>query len=332
MDVSQGQLRPAGDRARAAPRRAARRGPVGRPREERFDRLTRLARRLLARAVALVSLLDADRQFFLSAQGLAEPWAGLRQTPLAYSFCRAVVETGLPMSVADAREDARVRGNPAVEELGVVAYAAVPLALPDGCVVGALCGIDHRPRAWSAQEAAALRDLAGAVEAEMAAGLRLREAEAAAAALREGEARYRALFEVSPQMVWFTDASGASPTSTSTAPTSSGSRRSGWSAMAGWPRCTRRTARPFARPGPERWRARATTRSNTASAAARTAATAGSSSGARPCAARAGGSSAGSASGSTSTTAGAPRRRCAGARAGSSSCPRRRRACSPPGP
>ena len=102
--------------------------------------------------MALVSLLDADRQFFLSAQGLPEPWAGLRQTPLAYSFCRSVVETGLPMSVSDAREDPRVRGNPAIEDLGVIAYLAVPLALPDGCVIGALCGIDRRPRAWTAAE------------------------------------------------------------------------------------------------------------------------------------------------------------------------------------
>ncbi len=150
-----------GGRRRAALRAA---GLLDAPAEERFDRLTRLARHVLRAPVALVSLLDADRQFFLSAQGLPEPWAGLRQTPLAYSFCRAVVETGLPISVGDAREDARVRGNPAVEELGVVAYAAVPLALPDGCVVGALCGIDHRPRAWTAQEEGALRDLAGAGE------------------------------------------------------------------------------------------------------------------------------------------------------------------------
>ena len=99
------------------------------------------------------------------------------------------------MSVSDAREDPRVRGNPAIEDLGVIAYLAVPLALPDGCVIGALCGIDHRPRAWTAAEEGALQDLAGAVEAEMAAGLRLREAGPAGAVLRESEARYRALFE-----------------------------------------------------------------------------------------------------------------------------------------
>src|SRR5829696_5678133 len=79
-------------------------GLLDAPAEERFDRLTRLARRLLGVPVALVSLLDADRQFFLSAQGLPEPWAVLRQTPLSHSFCRSVVEAGLPMCVSDVRE------------------------------------------------------------------------------------------------------------------------------------------------------------------------------------------------------------------------------------
>jgi two-component system, LuxR family, sensor kinase FixL len=196
MDATSMHLSPGhgstGERRLAALRAA---GLLDAPAEERFDRLTRLARQLLRAPVALVSLLDADRQFFLSAQGLAEPWTSLRQTPLSHSFCRAVVETGLPMSVSDAREDARVRGNPAVAELGAVAYLAVPLALPDDCVVGALCAIDREPRAWTTQEEGALRDLADAVEAEMVGGLRLREAEAAAAALRESEERYRALFQ-----------------------------------------------------------------------------------------------------------------------------------------
>jgi PAS domain S-box-containing protein len=184
-------------------------GLLDAPAEERFDRLTRLARRLLRTPVALLTLLDPERQFFLSAQGLPEPWASLRETPLSHSFCRSVVETGLSLTVPDAREDPRLRGNPAIEALGFVAYLAVPLTLPDGCVVGALCAIDREPRAWATEDEQALADLAGAAIAEVAAGLRLRELEAASAALGESEARYRALFEVSPQMVWFTDADGA---------------------------------------------------------------------------------------------------------------------------
>ncbi|MBL6459429.1 PAS domain-containing protein [Belnapia sp. T6] len=183
-------------------------GLLDAPAEERFDRLTRLVCRLMRAPVSLISLLGAERQFFLSAQGLPGPWAGLRQTSLAYSFCRTVVETGLPLAVDDAREDPRVCGNPAVAELGIVAYLAVPLTLPDGCVIGALCAIDRERRGWTAEDEQALRELADVVMSEIAAGLRQRELQAAAAALRESEVRYRALFEVSPQMVWVADPAG----------------------------------------------------------------------------------------------------------------------------
>ena len=197
MDVSSGRLRPGQDDLGAEQRIAALQaaGLLDAPADERFDRLTRLARRCLGVPVALVSLLDVNRQFFLSAQGLPEPWASLRETPLSHSFCRSVVETRSPLSVSDAREDARVRGNAAVGDLGVVAYLGVPLALPDGCVVGALCAVDREPRAWTTEDEHVLADLAGAVMAEIAAGLRLRELEAAGAARRESEARYCALFE-----------------------------------------------------------------------------------------------------------------------------------------
>jgi two-component system sensor kinase FixL len=195
-----------GPKSRLAALRAA--GLLDAPTEERFDRLTRLARRVVHAPIALVTLLDDDRQFFLSAQGLPEPLAQLRETPISYSFCRTVVETRLPLAVADAREDPSLRENPAIEELGVVAYLAMPLALPDGCVVGALCVIDGTPRQWTEEDRQALADLAGAVMTELAVGLRLHDLDAANAALRENEARHRALFEVSPQVVWFADPAG----------------------------------------------------------------------------------------------------------------------------
>ncbi len=185
-------------------------GLLDAPAEERFDRLTRLARRLLRAPVALISLLDADRQFFLSAQGLPEPWASLREMPISHSFCRLVVESELPLAVEDAPHDPRVHGNPVIEALGVAAYLGVPLALPNGCVVGALCVVDSEPRRWPTEDVQALTDLAGAVMAEFAAGLRMRELDETSAALRESEALYRALFEISPQIVWFTDAAGSS--------------------------------------------------------------------------------------------------------------------------
>jgi len=89
--------------------------------EENFDRLTRLAARLLRAPVALVSLVDAERQFFKSCVGLPEPWLSRRQTPLSHSFCQHVVTSAEPLIIEDARANPLVKENLAVSELGVVA-------------------------------------------------------------------------------------------------------------------------------------------------------------------------------------------------------------------
>ena len=130
------------------------------PPEEAFDRLTRLAARLLGTSVALVSFIDGDRQFFKSATGLPEPLATTRSAPLSYSFCRHVVESGARLVVEDARHHPLVRTNPAVRELGWVAYAGVPLTDRDGNVLGALSVIDSTPRRWSDRDLDLLTDLA----------------------------------------------------------------------------------------------------------------------------------------------------------------------------
>ena len=180
--------------------RRTRRAPLGAPAGGRFDRLTRLARQVLRVPAALVWLPDAERRLFFAAQVPSEPWARLREAAPSHAFCRAVVEAGLPLAVADAREDARVRGNPAVEGLGVVACLAVPLALPDGREVGALCAVDRVPRAWTAEEAAALADLAGLAACGTAAGPRPHGPEAAAApeAARERPGRLAGELEQAP--------------------------------------------------------------------------------------------------------------------------------------
>ena len=130
--------------------------------EEGFDRLTRLAARLLGAPTGLVSLVDSDRQFFKSAVGLAEPWASRRETPLTHSFCQYVVHDRAPLLVADARKHAVLRDNPAIFELGAVAYAGVPLIVDDEAV-GALCVIDDKPHDWPADRIEILQDLAASV-------------------------------------------------------------------------------------------------------------------------------------------------------------------------
>jgi signal transduction histidine kinase/CheY-like chemotaxis protein/HPt (histidine-containing phosphotransfer) domain-containing protein len=139
-------------------------GLLDSPRDEYFDAITRRVAARLGVPVALVSLVDRDRQFFKSSIGLPEPWAELRQTPLTHSFCQHVVSSRRPLVIADAREHPVVRDNLAIPDLGVIAYAGVPLVTSDGHALGSLCAIDTRARTWSDEDVLLLRDLATDVE------------------------------------------------------------------------------------------------------------------------------------------------------------------------
>jgi len=135
------------------------------PRVDGFDRLTRLATSLFNTPVALVSIVefDRDRQFFASEQGLSEPWASKRETPLTHSFCQHVKTSGAPLVVPDARQDPLVQDNLAIRDFDVIAYLGVPIYGADDAPVGALCVIDGKPRAWSDKDVNRLTDLADAV-------------------------------------------------------------------------------------------------------------------------------------------------------------------------
>ncbi|MET8253027.1 GAF domain-containing protein, partial [Micromonospora sp. NPDC005197] len=135
--------------------------------DEAFDRFARLVSDLLEVPVALVSLVSADRQFFPGAVGLPEPWSQRRQTPLSHSFCQHVVDIEVPMVLPDARLYPRVRDNLAIDDLGVVAYAGMPLTDLSGRVLGSLCAIDNKPRAWTAGQLRTLADLAAACSSEL---------------------------------------------------------------------------------------------------------------------------------------------------------------------
>ncbi len=132
-----------------------------------MDRFARLVSRLLRVPVAFVSLVEEERQILPGLFGLPEPWAGSRALPLSHSLCRYVVACGQPLVVADARADDRLRTNPAIGDLGVVAYAGMPLTDADGVVLGSLCAIDHEPRTWGDGELTDLKDLAAACSAEL---------------------------------------------------------------------------------------------------------------------------------------------------------------------
>ncbi|GAB7052074.1 PAS domain S-box protein [Catenuloplanes indicus] len=153
-------------------------GLTGRRDVPGLDRLTGLASRLLGVPTTLVSLVTADRQVFPGRTGMA-----LGETPLSHSFCRHVVADDAPMIVTDARTDPRVSDNPAVPELGVIAYAGMPIRVA-GETLGAFCAIDSVPRAWTGTELAVLEDLTAAVESEIALDRAAHDAERSATAFK----------------------------------------------------------------------------------------------------------------------------------------------------
>ncbi|MEU9506381.1 SpoIIE family protein phosphatase [Micromonospora sp. NPDC048170] len=161
--------------------------------DEAFDRFARLVGDLLDVPVALVSLVDAERQFFPGEVGLAQPWAARRQTPLSHSFCQHVVDLGTPMVLPDARLHPAVRDNLAVPELGVVAYAGMPLTDLEGHVLGSLCAIDHKPRDWTAGQLRTLADLAAACSSELRLRIALDGAEQARRRAEEANGRLELL-------------------------------------------------------------------------------------------------------------------------------------------
>ncbi len=139
-------------------------------REASFDRLTRVAAKALNAPVALVSIVDEERQFLKSCVGVAEPWASSREMPLSHSYCQHAVASTAPLVVPDAREHPLLRDSPAIREVGAIAYAAIPLATTNGHVLGTLCVIDHRRREWTADEVDLLRDIAASVIQEIERG------------------------------------------------------------------------------------------------------------------------------------------------------------------
>ncbi|HTU98159.1 MAG TPA: PAS domain S-box protein [Solirubrobacteraceae bacterium] len=130
--------------------------------EEVFDRLTRLATKLLGTPVATMTLVDDRRQYFKSSVGTA-----VNETPLSHSFCQHVVTGAAPLVVTDARQDPRVKDNGAVEDLDVIAYCGVPLTDADGQTLGSFCAIEHRPREWTDIEIEILTELAHNIMTEL---------------------------------------------------------------------------------------------------------------------------------------------------------------------
>ncbi len=142
-------------------------GLLDAPPGESFDALARLAARLLDAPVALISLVDAEREFLAAQVGVPEPFASRREWPLSHSLGRFAVANKAPLVVSDARTDDVLRDNPAISELGFFAYAAVPLKAASGHAIGAIAVADRRSRAWTEEQLEILHELAGVARQEL---------------------------------------------------------------------------------------------------------------------------------------------------------------------
>lgn len=126
-----------------------------------FDALTRCLARGTGAPIALISLVGAERQWFMCRVGLEAA-----ETPRAVSFCGHAICGEEPLVIANALDDPRFSDNPLV--LGpsqIRAYLGVPLITAEGFALGTLCAIDTAPRAWTPHAIAMARDLAHIVMA-----------------------------------------------------------------------------------------------------------------------------------------------------------------------
>ena len=131
--------------------------------EERFDRLTRLAKRIFDVPMVSLSLIDADRQWFKSSLGM-----NLQETSREISFCGHTILGDEILIVSDARLDERFHDNPmVVEEPHIRFYAGASLSASDGSKLGTLCLLDTVPRTFEVEEQRLLLDLTQLAQQEL---------------------------------------------------------------------------------------------------------------------------------------------------------------------
>jgi diguanylate cyclase (GGDEF)-like protein len=133
------------------------------PPEAEFDRVARLIKNIFDVNIALVSMIDAHRQWYKACIGMP-----VSEVPRKDTFCKLTIREAEPVVVADTTKDPRFSDSPYVTgEPHIRFYAGVPLRTSDGHAIGTLCAIDDRPRPFSDRDVAILRDLADIVMTEI---------------------------------------------------------------------------------------------------------------------------------------------------------------------
>ncbi len=175
-----------------------------------FDGIVKLASEICGAPIALLSLVDTQRQWFKANVGLT----GVQEASLDRAFCAQAVRGDDLFVVPDATQDARFVDHPMVaQHPGIRFYAGAPLILPGGARVGALCVLDYAARTLTAWQADTLRGLAGIASQALLARQDLQQLAAATAgvhaqALIDNAARYRAMVESQTDLVSLAQSDG----------------------------------------------------------------------------------------------------------------------------
>ncbi|MET3123534.1 diguanylate cyclase (GGDEF)-like protein/PAS domain S-box-containing protein [Oxalobacteraceae bacterium GrIS 2.11] len=172
--------------------------------EEEFNALVRIASAMCDVPVSLISLVDAERQWFKANVGL-----GASETPRNIAFCAHAILGEDIFEVPDTLDDVRFSDNPLVtEDPDIRFYAGAPIVLRDGNRVGTLCVIDRKPKQLNDTERSILRDLAAAASAALEGRRAVRQLGHVARQLQSSEEQLRRTFELTPVMLHSIDANG----------------------------------------------------------------------------------------------------------------------------
>lgn len=163
-----------------------------------FDDLTQLAAQMCNTPVALISLVDADRQWFKSRRGL-----DLSETTREVGFCpHAILQPG-PFIVQDAAEDVRFRCNPLVTgKAGIRFYAGIPLVNPQGLVLGTVCVVDYVPRQLTVEQIRTLEALARQVISQLELRRMNHQQQDLIEELRSSNERFDVLRRATTDVIW----------------------------------------------------------------------------------------------------------------------------------
>ncbi len=171
------------------------------PEEVAFDDLAALASYICGTPIALVSLVDANRQWFKSKVGLVAT-----ETPRELAFCaHAILSPAEPLIVPNALQDERFATNPLVlSDPNIRFYAGVPLVTPDNYSIGTLCVIDRTPRQLTSEQIEALRSLGRQVISQMELRINLSKREQVEAELRRALEKEKELNELKSRFISMT--------------------------------------------------------------------------------------------------------------------------------